>query len=69
MEYMLGLTVSTFSSIQHDNTALYYAALNGHIDIVKFLLHNGAIIEAVNKVTVAISFRTHLCYDNNKLVT
>ena len=61
---MLGLTVFTFSSIQYDNTALHYAARYGHIDVVKFLLHHGAIIGAVTKVTIVISFRTHSCYGN-----
>ena len=56
---MLGLTLSTFSSFQNHYTSLHYAAEYGHIDIVKFLLNHGAIIEAMNKVAIVISFRTH----------
>ena len=66
---MLGLTLSTFSSFQNDNTSLYYAARYGHIDVVEFLLDHGAIIEAGNKVAIVISFRTHTCYSNNRLIT
>ena len=65
---MLGLTLSTFSFFQNDNTSLHYAAQYGHIDIVKFLIYHGAIIEAVTKVAIVISFRTHACYSNNRLL-
>ena len=39
-----------FFFYQNDNTSLHYASKYGHIDIVKFLLDHGAIIEAGNKV-------------------
>ena len=39
-----------FLFFQNDYASLHYASMNGHIDMVKFLLDHGAIIGATSKV-------------------
>ena len=46
---------SLMYSHQYGPTALIHAALNGHSEVVKLLLHAGALIEAKDTVSKRIS--------------
>lgn len=48
---MILLALTSFS-FQNGNTALMEASENGHSDVVKTLLENGASIQMQNKVCV-----------------
>ena len=37
--------------MQEGETAFIFAARNGHMDIVKLLMENGAVVDHKNKVT------------------
>ena len=37
--------------MQEGETAIIFAARNGHVDIVKLLMENGAVVAHKNKVT------------------
>ena len=37
--------------MQEGETAIIFAARNGHVDIVKLLMENGAVVDHKNKVT------------------
>ena len=51
---MLCLTLSSISQV--GRTPLHFAAYNGHIDVVKLLIQNGADISVLDNVSVIINW-------------
>ncbi len=42
------------TSIQEGETAIFFAARNGHVDAVKLLVENGAVVDHKNKVAMPV---------------